>query len=302
MSIRKSLIISLLEKYSSLVINIISTVILARLLTPTEIGVFSIGAAFVAIAHSIRDFGITNYIIQEKEISRAKAKASLFVATLIAWPIGISLFIFSPFIADYYNDTSITNIFRVMASCFFFLPFSSISQAFLKRNLNFKTLYVINVSNTIVQSGTAIVLAYYNFGYMSLAWAVFASAIVNFLLCYAFKDKLVSYIPSYKNIASILHFGGISTIAGILSEIGTNAPEIILGKSLGFSSVGLYSRANGVATMFDKLVVGAVSNITTPVFANKIRSGEDLKQPYLFSISYLIVIAWPFLFFMILNN
>ena len=65
--------------------------------------------------------------------------------------------------------------------------------------------------------------------------------------------------------------------------------------------MGLYSRGVGLATILDKLVVGAVANITTPVFSAKVRAGEDLKHPYLTSISYLTVVAWPFLIFMIIN-
>ena len=59
-SVRMSLLISLAEKYSVTVINIGSTLIIARLLSPEEIGVYSVGMAFVAVAHTLRDFGIGN--------------------------------------------------------------------------------------------------------------------------------------------------------------------------------------------------------------------------------------------------
>ena len=86
-SIRKALALSFASKYSSLAIHTAAVMVLARLLTPAEIGVYSVGAAVVALAHVVRDFGVGNYRIQEKELTAERISAALDVVVLIAWAI-----------------------------------------------------------------------------------------------------------------------------------------------------------------------------------------------------------------------
>ena len=66
-SVRRSLAITFLDKYATLAIGIVSTMILSRLLTPAEIGVFSVASIFVLLASILRDFGVADYLVQAKE-------------------------------------------------------------------------------------------------------------------------------------------------------------------------------------------------------------------------------------------
>ena len=84
-SIRKALSLSFASKYSSLAIHTVAIMVLARLLTPAEIGVYSVGAAVVALAHVLRDFGVGNYLIQEKELTQDRIRTAFGVALVIAW-------------------------------------------------------------------------------------------------------------------------------------------------------------------------------------------------------------------------
>ncbi len=61
-SVRRTLSLSLSSNYSNLAIHTIAVMVLARLLTPAEIGVYSIGAAVITLAHVVRDFGVGNYL------------------------------------------------------------------------------------------------------------------------------------------------------------------------------------------------------------------------------------------------
>ena len=73
--IRKSLFWSFLERYVGIALTFVSFPILARLLTPAEIGIYSVSVAFVTFAHVVRDFGVAHYIIQEKDLSTQRMRA-----------------------------------------------------------------------------------------------------------------------------------------------------------------------------------------------------------------------------------
>ncbi|MFQ5784611.1 MAG: oligosaccharide flippase family protein [Alphaproteobacteria bacterium] len=82
MSVRKSLVFSFVESYGRLLLNFAPAVILARLLTPAEIGIFSLSVAFIGLAHMLREFGVMNFLVQEKDLTEDKMRTAFTVAFL----------------------------------------------------------------------------------------------------------------------------------------------------------------------------------------------------------------------------
>ncbi|CCE24398.1 Polysaccharide biosynthesis protein (fragment) [Methylotuvimicrobium alcaliphilum 20Z] len=105
--------------------------VIARLLTPEEIGIFSVSASLIGIAHTLRDFGIANYLIQEKELTDDKIKSAFTITAIMAWTIASLLFITKDIIADFYNQPELTTIIQILSLNFVILPFSSIKMAIL---------------------------------------------------------------------------------------------------------------------------------------------------------------------------
>ena len=124
-TLRNSLVWSFAERYLSLLITIGSTLILARILTPTQIGIFSMCAAVTAVAGILRDFGISEYLIQEKDLTRQKLKAALGIALGVAWSIGAVVFVSRSVIADYYQEQGLSDVLAVLTLNFLILPFAS---------------------------------------------------------------------------------------------------------------------------------------------------------------------------------
>ena len=67
-SVRRALALSLVERYLTLAIALGSNMVLARLLTPDQIGVYSVSLAVIGLAQALRDFGVGSYLIQEKVV------------------------------------------------------------------------------------------------------------------------------------------------------------------------------------------------------------------------------------------
>lgn len=89
-------------------------------------------------------------------------------------------------------------------------------------------------------------------------------------------------------------FGGLLSAAGVITQVGVNVVDLILGRILGFTAVGLYSRAQGLISLFHRDIMGAVHKVAFPAFATEHREGRDLATPYLRGISLVTVFAWPF--------
>ena len=94
--VRRSFLLSFADNYLAIALQIASTVVIARLLTPAEVGVFAIAAVFSALASSFRDFGFAEYLIQARDLDHAKIRAALGMNIIVSWAMAATLFFAAP--------------------------------------------------------------------------------------------------------------------------------------------------------------------------------------------------------------
>ena len=297
-SVRKSLAISFADRYITLLIQFSSTLILARLLTPEEIGIFSLGAVIIGFAQMIRDFGVSNYLVQEKELTKDRIKTAFGVTLIIAWIIAIILLSLSDYIASYYEEAGVKEVIVVLCSSLFFIPFNATILGLLRRDMNFHVILVINLCAAISHTVTGITLAYLGFGFISLAWASVASAAATLLIGLLNRPENAQFLPSFREFKRIFSFGSSSSAASLFTEAGLSAPDLTISKNLGFAELGFYSRAVGLVSIFNYAISSAVKPIVLPLFSKTVREELPLKEPYLTSLTYFTVVAWPFFAFL----
>lgn len=296
--VRTSLYISFAEKYFTTFIQFVSAVLIARLLTPEQIGIFSVAVVIIGFAHMVRDFGVSNFIVQEKHLDTYKIRAAFTVTMLIAWTVALVLLAISPLLASFFEKGALIQLVAVLSLNFWLIPFSSVIFGLLRRSLNFKALFWINTLSTLASSTTGVLMAYFDYGFMSLAWGTVAGSTVTVIACASFKPSTATYKPGLKGIKKVLSFGTKSSVASMAVEVGQNSPDLVIGKLIGFESVGFFSRAMGLATLFNKLIMSAVQSVALPFFADINRSTNKLDSAVAKSINYLLCLAWPFYGFM----
>jgi O-antigen/teichoic acid export membrane protein len=293
-SIRRSFALSFAAKYSDLAISTVSIIVIARLLTPAEIGVYSVGAAVTALGHALRDFGVSNYLIQEKELTPARIRTALGMAIVVAWAMAFLIFLISDPITRFYGDPGLRRVLIILSASFLVIPFGSPVVALLRREMAFGALYVVGVTNSAVHAITAITLAMLGFSFTSLAWAALAAAAATAIAASAYRPHVAWLFPSLKEWRRVVRFGTISSGTAIVTQIGMSAPDIILGRILGFVAVGMYSRAQGLISVFHRDVMSAIANVALPAFALRHRERGDLKESYLKGLGFVTLFAWPF--------
>ncbi|WP_347258567.1 lipopolysaccharide biosynthesis protein [Methylocaldum sp.] len=296
-SVRRSLAWSLLQRYVAFLIGIGTTIIISRLLTPAEIGIYSLCAAIVAIAHVMRDFGIGEYIIQEKDLNRSRLKAAFALAILTAWTAAVLLLLLRGIVADFYDEPGLRAVLSVLALNFILLPFGTPAFALLSRELAFDRIFVITTVGTAVQSICAVSLAALGFSYMSLAWASVASSLSIFLLCTYFRPGDSWILPSLRGIDRVWRYGLAAAGSNVLINIGHQAHEFIIGRSFGFHDLGIFNRGSGLLMQFNTNIHHAIIRVATPTFAAHHRLGGSLADHYTRGVSLYTSIAWPFFSF-----
>lgn len=292
-NLRKSLAISFAEKYSVFFIQFVSSLVIARLLTPQEIGVFSVGSVIVSLSHVLRDFGVSNYLIQEKDLTRDRIRAAQSMLLLTSWPLSIVLYFAAEPLARLYQEPGMIQILWVLSLNFILLPFGAITVALLRRDMRFTVLYGINTASALIHAATAITLAYLGFGFMSLAWAGLANVVSITVVSLFCRQPGQPWLPGLASLSRVFSIGSQLSGASFLWELGAGGPELITGRMLGFQPVGYLSRAYGAVNLIYRALAETLLPVAVPFFAHQAREQGNLIALFHRGLAYLSAISWP---------
>ena len=293
-SVRRSLALSFIESYALIAISFLSNILLARLLMPKEIGLYSVSLAIIGIAQVLRDFGIGNFLIQEKNLSDAHIRTAFGFSLLIGGGLCIVTYFAAPLAGKFYGEDQIVLTMRISSLNFLVLPFCSISLSLLRRKMAFKQVLIVNFIAAIFNFGVTISLAYSGFGPNSLAIGAVTANIVTGIGAWLARVDRKLLLPGFSEWRTLLNFGGQSVAANIITAISMDINDLATGKILGFAPVAMISRAQGLMNLFHRDVMGAIRNVAFPAFAKANKEGQQLEPGYVYSVSIITLIAWPF--------
>jgi lipopolysaccharide exporter len=292
--VRRALLFSFAERYALIVIGLVSNLIIARLLTPDQIGVYSVTLAVMSIAQVLRDFGVASYLIQEKDLTDDHIRTALGVTLIIGIGLGFVVFAVAPWVADFYREPRMRDLLWLASLNFLLLPFSTISLALLRRRLAFKALAVANLAATLAGAVTSVSLSWAGWGPIGLvAGTLVVSATTGFAAWWAQGERRLLR-PGLSQWRSLFKFGAQSSVVGVVTSVSMDINDLAVGKLMGFTPVALLSRAQGLMNLFHRDLMGAVRNVAYPAFAKAVREQQAMEPLYIASVTYVCVVAWPF--------
>lgn len=296
-SLRRSFTFALADSYLGVLLQLASTLIIARLLTPTEIGIFSVAAALAALASTFRDFGLAEYLIQERNLTTAKIRAALAANITVSWMMAGILFASSGPLADFYRQTGVSEVMRIQAINFLLIPFGAVTMAYFRREMNYRPILVAgllaNVATFVVATTTAVA----GFSYIGLAWSSVAGVVVTVSYSVFARPKDFPLRPSLSGWREVANFGKHATGIYVFGEIGKVAPEAVIGRLLDMAAVGFFSRAKGLIEIFHRTVLASVVRVSLPYFAQEARAGQATAKGYLKAMALVTGLGWPFFVF-----
>jgi len=292
--VRKSLIYASVGKYGEFFLFLAGTMVLSRLLTPKEIGVFVAAHSVIAFAQTLRNFGTSDYLVQAEQKSLDETRKALAVAGILSWLVAILLAGFSGIIAAYFDQSMLQKIILLVAVSFLFLPIANIAHAQLSRDMKFGTISLISLLSASVNLAVAVILALNGYGAMSIAWATFAANIAMVLLTIFIAPAYTVFIPRFTDLKHVFTFGSWLTLSSIVRNIGFNGYMLIIAKTLGFAALGLYMRAATVVERFSTILLDIIRSVALPSFS-QIKRDKTPPGPHLLkALTIMAGFLWPF--------
>lgn len=293
MGVRASLGIAAATRITVFAFSLASVAIVSRLLTPEEIGVFSVSVALIGLAHVFRDFGVGQYLIQVREVNLQARRAAFTVTLAFSWTIAALLYIGRHAAGAFYGNVGVSEVLALLAVNFLILPFAAPLRTILQREMQFGKLAVFALVSQVVQSCTTIAAAWGGASYLSMAWGSIAGNLAGLIaLAILFPGRAFER-PTLAGLGDVLRFGSKSSTVSLSTEVGAAAPDLVLGRTLGMADVAYFSRAHGLVAMSLGQLLYVVQTVFTPAFAKGFRRGEDPAELYARTTSLLLGVTVP---------
>ena len=299
MSVRNAALWSMGAQYLTFAVQFAVSVIVSRFfLSPEEVGLFSIALSAAMLVSILQDFGITRYIAGQPDLDERQVQVCYSVSLLFAIGIGLVIVALAWPVARFYDDPRLLPVLLVVAGSYLLAPFGIVPSALLQRHMNFRGLFVVNVGAVLVWAAVVLGLAAAGWSAMSLAWGTVAQQCVRAALGLWRSDQRPRFPLHFSGARPILRFGGGASLLYTSGSIGTRSPELIIGRLIDFTAVGLFSRAGGLAGQLRTLVAGAIGSVFYPAFARLRDADADLAGPYARVVSGLTATVWPAMAFL----
>lgn len=293
--VRRSIAWSSAQSYLGVALQLASTMVLSRVLTPAEVGTYAVAMVFMALAVNFRDFGIAEYLIQLKQPTESQIRSAFTVNIGLSWLMGLVIFATAQPVARFYGQDEIASVMRIQSLSFVLIPFGAINMAWLRRSLQFKPIFVASVLADICSLAVSVSLALRGHGAISMAWASLAGVVVTVAVSTWYRPAELPRWPGRDRLGEVLRFGGWASGIYVLGQLGRSAPEAVIGKFQGVAGLGMYSRGAGLVQIFRQLVLRAVTPVCLPYFSKSVREEKSVVRAYSHGIAVVTCVAWPFL-------
>lgn len=289
----KGVMWSSLDRFSTQGIQFVFSILIARLLLPSDYGIVAMLGIFLAISQTFIDSGFSTALI--RKIDRTEAD----YCTVFYFNIVVGLFFYgvlwfaSPWIASFYNIPLLEDVTKILSLTFVFSSFSGIQNARLSIAIDFKTRAKISVIVAVLTGGVGLWMAYDGYG----VWALVVQAVVSSLFRTVLLWLYVRWIPrlifSWKSFRELFSFGSKLLASALLDTTYNNIYPLVIGKFFSSSTLGVFSRAESLAQYPSSNITNVLQGVTFPVLSSIQKEPERLSNAYKHFLRLSAFIVFP---------
>lgn len=288
------------QKYSTMGIQFISGIILARLLTPYDYGCIGMLSIFMVLAEAFIDGGFGSALIQKKQPTQED------YSTIFFWNLGMAvvmyavLFFCAPTIARFYNIPLLSSVLRVQGLILFIYAFNVVQRNQLKKKLNFKILSIVTITTSIIALAVTIVMAYKGFGVWSLVAQGLISAAIPALVFWFYIKWRPIMTFSWKSFKELFSFGFYMFLTHIVNNFAGQIQGLLIGKVYNPSTMGYYSKAVGTERLASQSISSVMTQVTYPLYA-QVQDDKEVMQNMIKRLTMTIsYVTFPLMLILIL--
>ncbi len=259
---------SAIQKYSTMAIGFISSIILARLLTPEDYGAIGMLAIFMSLAEVFIDAGFGSALIQKKKPTQADYSTVFYFNIVMSVVLYLVLFFCAPAIARFYRMPILSKILRIQGLILFIYAFNIIQRNQIRKNLLFKKLSTITIVTSVVSLIVTIVLAYRGCGVWALVTQNFIGALIPCVFFWVTTNWHPTREYSWKSFKELFGFGAYMFLTHLLDTFSQRITGLLVGRWYDSGTMGYYTKASETKKQATMSITGVMIQTTYPLYSS----------------------------------
>lgn len=246
------------ERCGAQLVTFIVSIVLARILTPSDYGTIALVTVFITILQVFIDSGLSTALIQKKDADDLDFSSVFYFNFVICIILYLIMFVSAPLIADFYKESSLVSIVRVISLTLIISGVKGVQQSYVSRHMLFKRFFFSTLGGTIFSAVLGIIMAYAGFGVWAIVFQQLSNnAIDTLILWITVKWRPIKKF-SWSRLKNLLSFGWKMLASSLLDTIYNNLRNMIIGKLYTSADLAFYNQGD----KFPKLIV---TNINTSI-------------------------------------
>lgn len=283
------------ERLSSQLVSFIVSIIIARILNPSDYGLIAMTMVFINLSYVLIDGGFNSALIQKKKADKLDFSTIFWFSIIFAILIYLLIYVSAPYIASFYGPQykQLTPILRVLGIIIIIHSVNSIQTAYISRKMLFKNFFWGTLIGTILSAIVGIYMACNGYGVWSLVGQLLTSASTNALTLYLITKKLPSIAFSYKRLKSMLNYGFKIFCANILTTIFLDIRTFLIGKLYSSADLAFFERGKHYPLLIGSNINTSIGTVLFPKLSSQQENPTAIKSTTRKSIRFSAYIMAP---------
>ena len=276
-SILSSLSFKFIERLSVKGLGLIISVILARLLSPTEFGEIAIIMVFINLCQTFVQSGLNTALIQSKDLKKEDYSTVFYISVAVAALMVAILWICAPWIGIYYQNPNLVLPLRVYSFSLLFAALNSVQVAKLSREMAFKEIFLCSLISSVLSGALGVTLAFCGAGIWALIVYYFAATIVT-CVTMLFATKWIPQLCfSIQRARTLFSYGWKMLASAVLCSLYADIRTLIIGKQFSEADLGYYSRGQQFPDILSNTLDVSIQSVMFPALARRQDNTEAVK-------------------------
>jgi O-antigen/teichoic acid export membrane protein len=287
---------SAVEKWGYQFVAILVFFLLARLLSPKDFGLVALASVFISFMEIFLDQGFAQAIIQRKHLEAEHLDTAFWFSIGLGIVLTGIIFLLTEPIAVFFGTPQLISVIRWLSVSFIFRSFSSVQEAILRRNLDFKAISMRTLLGTVLGGGVGVGMALMNFG----IWSLVAKELTFFVTACILLWSISSWRPrfqfSQKHFQDLFLFGVNILGLRLLSFINLRGINLLIGYFLGTTALGYFTIANRILSIVIEILSSTTNQVSLSAFARLQDNLDYLRKVFLKVTRLIGLVALPTFF------
>lgn len=277
------------------VVQFLTTLVLARLLVPQDLGVVAMANTVTLLVGTVNQLGISPSLVQRKELSEELLSSAFWLNIAVGIVLGAVTYLVAEPVGRFYGNALVAPILAWLAVTFPITATKVVHTAMLTRALRYRALFVATAAEVVVNGVVSVTLACIGWG----VWSVVAGRIVGLVVGTGVTFFLHIWRPKFyaslERMRELMRFGLFAMGVSFLSYFISVVDNIVVGHYLGAAALGFYALAYNIVTLPQKRLSSVIAGVAFPILSRIQDDPEKVARNYLRMLGYLSFVTFPVL-------